>query len=122
MKQSTQLKQAMEEIQNILRKHDLMGFVMLSDGHGRADYIHHWWPSWSCMFKEGLNGMRIQAKSSHPESRAKAERTVNAVFTMAAAIAEEKMTIDRLCAIFKDHMTIEAGDLVRIQEQEEGTH
>lgn len=62
MQYSPKLKKAMEEIRQILVKHDIAAFVALHTP-GNSEYLNHVNPSYSCAKHEG-DTIRIKAKAS----------------------------------------------------------
>ncbi len=65
MQYSPKLKKAISEIEEILRKHDIAGLVVLHTP-GFSEYIHHITPSYSCAKINGLtNSLELKAKKIH---------------------------------------------------------
>lgn len=65
MQYSPKLKKAMEEIKEILLKHDIAGTVTIHTP-GFAEYMNHITPSYSCARIDELNGtFALKAKKEH---------------------------------------------------------
>jgi len=82
------LKEAMEQIKNIIKQHDIMGCVMLCSGE-QSEYLNYigapQGPSWSALIWEE-SGVRFKAKAgtgSHVE-RFRYVSTLKAIHTMRA--------------------------------------
>ena|ERR1700741_4288635 len=65
MQYSPKLKNAMEEIKQILLKHDIAGTVTIHTP-GHAEYLNHITPSYSCAKIDELSGkFELKAKKIH---------------------------------------------------------
>ena len=86
MKYSPKLKNAMEEIKEVLRKHDIAGVVVLhSPGFG--EFLLKVNPSYSCASIDELNGMmKFRAKredfNNEAEMRNRVEDTSNMIHVL----------------------------------------
>lgn len=69
MQYSPKLKKAMEEMKEILRKHDIAGVVVLHTP-GHSEYLNHLNPSYSCASINGEGNLDIKASSKHFSSDA----------------------------------------------------
>lgn len=87
MQYSPKLKTAIEEIKQILRKHDIAGIVVLHTP-GFGEYLNHITPSYSCASIDNLSG-RYQLKgrkehfSNEAERHNKLKDTCNMMRTLA---------------------------------------
>jgi hypothetical protein len=88
MQYSPKLKKAMEEIKEILRKHDIAGTVTLhTDGH--AEYLNHITPSYSCANIDELNGrFELRAKKIHFSNEAERHNKLRATSNMLSLLAD----------------------------------
>lgn len=69
---SPKLKATMKKIENILRKEDIAGNIILGDGHGNFEYrVHYTEPSWSMLRwiqdKKAMH-LKVHAKSKPTET------------------------------------------------------
>jgi len=62
MQYSPKLKKAMEQIKDILKEHDIAGYVVLHTP-GYTEYLKHITPSYSCVVIESNSMIRIKAKA-----------------------------------------------------------
>jgi|SRR6185437_106134 len=79
MQYSPKLKIAMEEIKEILNKHDIAGFIILHTP-GFSEYLNHLMASYSCA-KVMPDGIRLKLKQSEV-GKEKAEQIANDTFNM----------------------------------------
>ena len=64
MQYSPKLKKAMEEMKEILRKHDIAGVVVLHTP-GHSEYHNHLSPSYSCASINSEGNLDIKASKKH---------------------------------------------------------
>lgn len=127
MQYSPKLKKAMEEIKQILIKHDIGAFVTLHDPDGFSEYLNRIDPSYSCARLEYVAGeMAIRVKTnSKVDGKEKTHKllsdTYNMVYHLSEMVARhaifymdlEKMMKDRL-----DAYTIDDGSGHTSHEQQ----
>lgn len=90
MQYSPKLKKAMEEIKDVLKKHDIAAFVVLHEP-SFSEYLNHINPSYSCAFMQD-GQFRVKLKTAElpggKEQASKlAEGTYNMVNSMTDVIA-----------------------------------
>lgn len=86
MQYSPKLKTAMNEIKQVLKKHDIAGFVMIHSPDGFTEYLNHINPSYSCAFLEN-DQLRVRLKTSEV-GRVKAQKLASDTFNMATHFAD----------------------------------
>lgn len=106
------LKEAIEEIKAIIKKHDIGGAVLLH-GKNHSEFLMEISPSWSCMelehIKDGAYGIRFKAKIAtgpkHEQERAAWTAGMIMSLTEETAFLNEQFT--KLAAMLGKHMGIE---------------
>ena len=88
MQYSPKLKKAMEEIKEILHKHDIAGVVAIhTEGH--AEYLNHITPSYSCANIDELNGkFELRAKKAHFSNDAERLNKLRATANMLSLLSD----------------------------------
>lgn len=118
MQYSPKLKEAMEEVKAILKKHDIAAFVVLHDPRGYTEFLNHITPSYSCV-KHHPMGFRIRARLEEDFNgdKAKMEYHLNATSNMLNSISTvastnilnimdvSKILDEKIGAIHTDHGT-----------------
>lgn len=75
------LKKAMEEIKEVLRRHDVAGIVLLqSKTHG--EWLNHINPSWSAAWMEDEDLLRIRARRADYQSMAARDEALRLTTSM----------------------------------------
>lgn len=88
MQYAPKLKTAMEEIKEILRKHDIAGIVVLhTPGHG--EYLNHVSPSYSCANIDNLHGrFQMRGKKIHFQNEADRHNKLRDTSNMLSMLAD----------------------------------
>lgn len=86
MQYSPKLKIAMDEIKNILKKHDVAGFVIIHTP-GFSEYLNHISPSYSCAKIEATQ-LRFKLKASEVGGAEKARQIANDTFNMMTHLSD----------------------------------
>ena len=86
MQYDPKLKKAMEEIKEVLKKHDIAGYVVIHSQNGFIEYLNHLNPSYSCAFLQDVQ-LRVKLKTAElpgGQTQAKylAEKTYNMISLM----------------------------------------
>lgn len=103
MQYSPKLKKAMEEMKEILRKHDIAGVVTLHTP-GHSEYLLHVTPSYSCATFNG-DELRVRARLKEDfhgnigEQRKKVTDTVNMLDMLSESTAKLAMNLISLSEI-----------------------
>lgn len=88
MQYSPKLKKAMEEIKEILRKHDIAANIVLHTP-GHAEYLTHIKPSYSCASIDELTGkFELKAKKIHFTNEAERLNKLSDTSNMLNLLAE----------------------------------
>lgn len=88
MQYSPKLKKAMEEIKEILRKHDIAGTITLHTV-GHAEYLNHITPSYSCAKIDELTGkFELRARKIHFSNEAERLNKLTATSNMLSLLAD----------------------------------
>jgi hypothetical protein len=113
MQYSPKLKKAMEEINQILDKHDIGAFVLLSDGEGFSEFRNKIDPSWSCMFNhqlpDGSQGVRFKAKGKDEKTKKMVSASVNMLSHFVDQLSLHAAFYTQLQGMLKDKVDIERG-------------
>lgn len=111
---SPKLRQAMEEIKDVLKKHDIAGLVMLHTPPRHSEYLMHIVPSYSCAkfeLKENgaIEGVRITAKEAET-GREKRDQmvhdTVNMLHHFVGHLSKMFMILEPPYQMLKDRFDI----------------
>lgn len=88
MQYSPKLKKAMEEIKEILQKHDIAATVTLhTEGH--AEYLNHITPSYSCAKMDEQTGrFELRARKIHYSNEAERQNKLMATANMLSLLSE----------------------------------
>ena len=107
------LKAAMKEIENVLKKHDLMGILYLADGEEKAEYRYHITEAtWSQLeWKKDKSGsmMGIHVKAYGKTEYKKTNMTVNAAFCLCDLHLTGLRVIRMLNEAMDENLDIEHG-------------
>lgn len=106
-----QNKAAMMEIEAVIKKYDLQGFVILTDGKGQTEFLNSL-PSWTIIFPmENQQGIRI--KTTHLEQEQKqlfTEKTINAVVSIKDMLELHNQTYHIITALLAKHFEIQVTE------------
>jgi hypothetical protein len=97
MQYSPKLKIAMDEIKQVLKKHDIAAFLVLHTP-GFAEYLNHVNPSYSCAFMDedpirgsGIKVKLVTAEVGKENARQLANDTMNMITIFAEMIGKHAM-------------------------------
>lgn len=101
------LRSVMHEIETVLKKHDVGGFVILSNGEGNSEYrLFIDTPSWSTIrFIKDKEGVHFEghAKSKPVETN----KTVNMLWHLRDVTGQNFLVLDQIKDRIKNHMNVE---------------
>lgn len=107
---SEHLQSVAQEIRAVLKKHDVVGSVMLADGLGHGEFLFNYHePTWSQLrFLPQDDGSVVVHTALHMKSKpAQTERTVNALVVSHDMMARCFMMLDEIRKQWEKHVKIE---------------
>jgi hypothetical protein len=87
MQYSPKLKNAMEEVKEILRKYDIAGVVVLHTP-GNSEYLNHLTPTYSCASQASNGNMVFKSAKKHFTDEAERINKLRDTSNMLALLAE----------------------------------
>jgi len=120
---SPTLQTARKEIEAILKKHDIGGFISLQDGLGNGEFAAFVdTPSWSMIrfLPDGKDGAkRVHLKLYGKTKKVELERTINMLYNGQDVLGQLFMMVDHMKASIAPHIeVIETGHGVVIPKGE----
>lgn len=125
MQYSPKLKMAMQEIKEVLNKHDIAGMIILADGTGFSEFVNKVEASWSGAFIQHtpqgtMVRLRIkQAEVGKEKAKEMAERTFNMITHFAEMLGKHSLTYFELLDRLKQQWDTEDTDRGRITGEQE---
>jgi hypothetical protein len=99
------LRQAIDEIKEILKKYDCAGVVTLHDGEGLSEYgLFIDTPTWS---KVKMDGRRVNIGIHMKSDKANSEKTINMLFAAADLTGHLHGALVDLQKLAKQHVQID---------------
>ncbi len=100
---SPKLKEAMAEIKEVIKKHDIGGVVILNDGLGHGEFgFFLEEPTWSVIrFMEGGRGVHVKA---HMKTKTRmVTRTTNMIFNQLDLVVMAYGVLDKIKSMLSKH-------------------
>lgn len=111
---SNELKKAMTEIEEVMRKYDIGGFVTLQDGLGNGEFkMFVDTPTWSMIRflpkKNPSDGLAVHLKLYSKIKKIETNRTVNMVFNAQGVLGMMFLCIDEIKAKIQTQIEVVSG-------------
>lgn len=111
---SNELKKAMTEIEEVMRKYDIGGFVSLQDGLGNGEFkMFVDTPTWSMIRflpkKNPSDGLAVHLKLYSKTKKIETERTVNMLFNAQDVLGMMFLCIDEIKAKIQTQIEVVSG-------------
>jgi hypothetical protein len=105
------MKKVVLEINSILEREDLMGFIFLADGKGGGEVAYNLEnTSWS-QLKIYQDKNRIHFKGHMKSSPRETSMTINAIFLLQEILGRSFMMLDEIKKVMNQNIDIEAEEL-----------
>ena len=107
---SPMLQKAMKEIEDVLGKYDIGGFISLQDGIGNGEFgVFVDKPSWSMIrfLPDGKDGAkRVHLKLYSKTKKVELERTINMLYNGQNVLGHMYLVIDNMKAAIAPHLEV----------------